>query len=277
MNHPLYEIVTTTAGAISIRNKAVNEIMHNPVGPWAEANALYVEQSRLAERLGAPGEELVLFDVGLGAAANALAALACARRIGPARPLRIVSFERDLDLLAFALHHADRFPHFAGWETAVAALLEHNSWTGNRIIWELRRGDFLDVIGRESTRPHLVFYDPYSPKVNQDMWTTACFAKLRARARTDADGGTVLFTYSQATRIRVALLRAGFHVGYGVPTGLKEETTQAATARELLHDPLGKVWFDRWRRSHLRHPFDCSPAEERDVDAFVEDYLRRFA
>ncbi len=80
MSHPLFEIVTTTLGVTSIRHKIVDEIMHNPVGPWAEANALYIEQSKLGQRLAAPGEELILFDVGLGAAANALAALHCAKR-----------------------------------------------------------------------------------------------------------------------------------------------------------------------------------------------------
>lgn len=39
-----FEIVTTTMGATSIRDNRVNEIMHNPVGPWAEANALCVDQ-----------------------------------------------------------------------------------------------------------------------------------------------------------------------------------------------------------------------------------------
>src|SRR5688572_17471064 len=98
--HPLFEIVTTTAGAISIRNKQVNEIMHNPVGPWVEANALYIDQSHLRERLIEAPEEFVIFDVGLGAAANSLAALACIKSLGPkSRPVRIVSFERELELL----------------------------------------------------------------------------------------------------------------------------------------------------------------------------------
>ena len=52
-----FEIVTTTAGAVSIRNIVVNEIMHNPVGPWREANDLYIKQSLFEERLLAPTED----------------------------------------------------------------------------------------------------------------------------------------------------------------------------------------------------------------------------
>src|SRR4051812_12823188 len=116
MEHPLFEIVTTKTGAVSIRNKLVNEIMHNPVGPWIEANSLYINQSCLRERLSASTDtdnEFVLFDVGLGAAANAVAVLSCARAlIGAgkmARPIRIISFEKDLELLKFALSHVDKF------------------------------------------------------------------------------------------------------------------------------------------------------------------------
>lgn len=267
-----FEIVTTKTGAVSIRNNLVNEIMHNPVGPWKEANALYVEQSGLRERLSQDSQdELVLFDVGLGAAANALAALICARSLpARSRPFRIVSFERDLELLQFAVANASVFEHFHGFETALAQILTSGAWAENGISWILRRGDFLDLIDSETYRPHVIFFDPYSPKVNQDMWTTRCFEKIRHRSREKEAGGTSLFTYSQATRIRVALLKAGFHVGYGIATGLKNETTVATTDLEQLSHPLGTPWFERWRASHDRYPYDCGPEDEKTLDIFIE-------
>ena len=58
-----------------------------------EAQSLYVEQSALAERLRLhPGEdagnaeELVIWDVGLGAAANALAAIRCYDQVTSTMP-----------------------------------------------------------------------------------------------------------------------------------------------------------------------------------------------
>src|SRR5258708_5273066 len=105
-----FEIVTTRMGALSIRDNVSQEIMHNPVGPWIEANSLYIEQSKLRRRLVEDlTTELVIFDVGLGAAANALAVLHCARALAVRRPLRLVSFERDLELLQFALDNANSF------------------------------------------------------------------------------------------------------------------------------------------------------------------------
>ena len=276
--HPLFEIVTTTAGAISIKNKVVNEIMHNPVGPWLEANSLYIEQSNLKEKLrkrdGAPNDEFVIFDVGLGAAANSLAALACLRSLGTeARPVRIVSFEVDLDLLRFALDNSAVFAHFHGFEAMLETLLRDGYYEEDGLKWNLRHGDFLKLIDAEPYRAHLVFYDPYSPKKNEDMWTTSCFTKLRAKSRDVDEGGTDMYTYSQATRIRAAMLLSGFCVGIGKSTGLKETTTEASTDFKALRQPLLAPWLGRWQRSHLRYPFDCTPDQEAAVGAKIESYF----
>ncbi|NJM09541.1 MAG: methyltransferase [Bdellovibrionaceae bacterium] len=274
MNHPLFEVVTTTAGAVSIRNKQLNEIMHNPVGPWAEANALYIEQSRLASRLKEnTQEELVLFDVGLGAAANALAALHCARAAGPdARPLRLVSFERELELLRYTLLHADKFDRFTGFTEVITELLEKGRWSSGRIAWELRHGDFLDAVKTEVYRPHLIYFDPYSSKVNREMWSVSCFKRLRALSRDEAEGGTMLYTYSQATPVRVAILAGGFFVGHGLASGPKEETTIASSVLKDLEHPLGAAWFARWQRSHVKTPYEAKPEEAAALCAWVVEH-----
>lgn len=279
--HPLFEIVTTKTGAVSIRNKSNNETMHNPVGPWLEANLLYVEQSKLREHLSVQTtEELVVYDIGLGAAANAIAAIIaatkdyqrCARsEQSNFRPFRIISFEKDLELLRFALKNANCFAHFSGYETAIDQILNLGSWQNDKISWILRQGNFLDLIDAESYRPHLVFFDPYSPMVNREMWTIRCFEKIRKKSREPNQGGTSLFTYSLATRVRVALLRAGFFVGHGRPTGLKKETTVASTDQKQLGSPLGQRWLDRWRASHDRYPYDCKPGDELELDVYIEN------
>jgi hypothetical protein len=71
----------------------------------AEAEQLYVRQSRLAERLRAlEAPILVLFDVGMGAASNAIAALAESEAApSSAARLELISFERDSGALRMAL------------------------------------------------------------------------------------------------------------------------------------------------------------------------------
>jgi len=271
MKSPRFEVVTTTAGAVSIRNLELNEIMHNPVGPWAEANALYIDQSALKQRLSEPlHDELVVFDVGLGAAANALAVLHCAQSVpNRTRGLRLVSFERDLELLEFALENAGQFEHFRGFEDPMKQLLETGQWSSAGIHWSLHRGDFLKQVALEPARPHIVYYDPYSQKVDRGLWTEAAFRVLRQYSREAGDGGTLILTYSQSTPIRSGLLSAGFFVGRGIPTGFKEETTQAATRLEDLHSPLGEEWLGRWKRSHTKHPFDCLPGDQPRLEQVI--------
>ncbi len=273
LDHPLFEIVTTTTGVVSIRNKTVGEIMHNPVGPWLEANALYIDQSNLKMRLQEnTAQEFVLFDVGLGAAANALATLACARSLGTSsRALKIISFEKDLELLKFAIDHSEKFDHFRNYEKILEQILSQHHWSDEKISWELRAGDFLENIENEIYRPHLVFYDPYSPKMNQEMWTTSVFQKIRKLSRSPEDEGTCLYTYSQSTRIRTALIQAGFFVGIGAPTGLKADTTEASTDRNQLKSPLGPEWLVRWKRSQARYPYGCS--DEEAVARALENYF----
>jgi hypothetical protein len=54
--------------------------------------------------------------------------------------------------------------------------------------------------------------------------------------------------------LRVTLLLAGFFVGRGVATGLKEETTVAANTLELIEHPLDNRWLERARRSDTAEP-----------------------
>jgi tRNA U34 5-methylaminomethyl-2-thiouridine-forming methyltransferase MnmC len=277
LQHPLFEIVRTTTGVLSIRNKVVNEIMHNPVGPWIEANTLYIDQSNLKKFLSeANNSEFVVYDVGLGAAANSLAILACANSLPEShRKLRIVSFEKDLELLRFALSYAEQFEHFHGYEAAIAELLKNKIWSSNAITWELREGDFVDLVRLEASKPHLIYFDPYSPRVNREMWSVQTFKHLQSRFRSLEEGGTRLYTYSQATPIRVAMIMAGFCVGRGQSTGLKKETTEAASHLQLLNSPLAQSWFDRWLKSQEPYPFETRKEDQDSVRAAVTSYMQR--
>src|SRR3954464_3026474 len=121
-----YEVHRAWEGFSSIRQISSGEIMHSRTDPIKEARELYVEQSRLAERLreNPTSGPLVLWDVGLGAAANATAAIEGHERAMPSRPLSIFSFENDLDPLRLALEHETEFPHLRS--ASIRALLAGN-------------------------------------------------------------------------------------------------------------------------------------------------------
>jgi queuine tRNA-ribosyltransferase len=253
-----FSFVTTRDGAPAVVDRDAGEVMHPVIGPAVESERLYVAQSRLADRLAAGGAPLVLFDVGLGAGGNALAAWRCsARAPAGARPLELVSFERELGALTLALG-AEGIARLgigpAELEAARALAAEGRHATA-RTSWRLRLGDALEALATEAARADVVFWDPFSPKANPGLWTLGAFAALRARC---APGATV-FTYSTATATRAALLLAGFAVGVGDPSGPKEQTTAAAVEAGDLARPLDRRWLERLARSSAPFPPDAPP------------------
>jgi queuine tRNA-ribosyltransferase len=141
-----YEIHTSAEGFSSIRQISSGEIMHSVNAPDEEANRLYVEQSRLAVRLmkhESETNELVIWDVGLGAGFNAMAVIhgferTLAKPGGQAlRRLCLVSFEWDLDPLRLALTNHSRFPHLR--HGAPFHILQRGQWkhASNLLDWEL--------------------------------------------------------------------------------------------------------------------------------------------
>ena len=265
-----YEVHTAMEGFSSIRHMASGEIMHSRTPPMVEAQTLYVDQARLAERARLlPGESpetaapLVIWDVGLGAAANAMAALLtyeAAAGTGPVRGLQIISFENDLDPLRLALRHKKRFPYLE--HGAADALAIRGAWHSRRfphLTWRLIRGDFRETLQQAELLPDFIFYDLWSGRTQSQAWTIAAFQQLFDACLSKP---CALFTYSTSTAARIAMLASGWHLAKGVGTGPKSETTIAMTpsAAPGPWPPLGASWLSRWERSHVRYPDDLPEA-----------------
>jgi len=269
-----YDIAESPCGTFSsIRQLSSGERMHSVNNPVDEARALYVEQARLAERLAEPGDApLVIWDVGMGAATNAMAAIRCAEathKNSLGRPLWIVSFEIDLDPLRLAVKHKEvRFPHLrhGGPETVLAG----REWFSKdgRIRWTLLEGDFRLKMA-EAAPPDLVYFDPFSPKVDSPLWTVEVFRALRERC---GDRRVELFTYTNSTRVRAALLASGYYVAAGRGTGPKADTTVAVTQPALSDTFLGTEWLSRWERSTAKYPLDVAEGEWTRFEALVRGH-----
>ncbi len=223
-----YEVHVAPEGFASIRQISSGEIMHARTPPLEEARRLYVEQSRLAERLRADtagnGEPLVVWDVGLGAAANAMAAIQCyeaqAATGAPLRAMQIVSFENDLDSLRLALLYNRDFLYLR--HGGPAGIMQNSHWQSREfpgLSWTLVKGDFLASIDGvrppADVAPEIIFYDPFSGNSDDRLWTLDAFAKLRAAC---AGQASELFTYSASTAVRGTLLAAGWYVAKGRAT-----------------------------------------------------------
>lgn len=251
-------------GVHAVAHLESGEVMHPMAGPWREAHELYVRATALADQLrlrdAAP---LTVFDVGLGAAANALAALATQQALRGAgtrtRDLHIVSFEQDLSALALAIDEAEALVYPLPYLEPLEALLEEGHWAEDGVTWELRQGDFTRLITEEPARAEVVFHDPFSPATNPAMWSVPVFEALYGCRRPGAD--LRLATYSAAYSTRAALLLAGFFVGEG-PRGVRgRHSTVAAVLYGGIHEPLSGAWLRRWQ-----HDADPWPRLSRQGD-----------
>src|SRR5262249_49022526 len=208
--------------------------MHPGLGPAAEAEALYVHQLKLRERLAHHAGEFVIWDVGLGAAANALAVLRSTRDLKAA--IRLVSFDNTTAPLEFALAHKETLGYFDDYDTATRAVIENRRIRfkdgEHEVEWSFELGDFptflahhhrgsetllskSQIANRKSKipSPHAILFDAFSPARNPAMWTLPLFTNLFRLL--DPQRPCALTTYSRSTMFRVTLLLAGFFVGRG--------------------------------------------------------------
>ncbi len=274
-----YEVHRAPEGFCSIRQISSGEIMHSRTPPMQEAHRLYLEQPDLAARLHlSPGENpdaapLVIWDVGLGAAANAMSAILCYEdqaAAAPLRPMHIVSFENDLDPLRLAFLHNREFTYLR--HSAIGGILGAGRWQSPQhagLSWTLLRGDFLAQLAAAPAPPDLIFFDLFSSKTDADQWTLAAFRKIFAACAGHATG---LFTYTCSTPIRAALLAAGFFVARGSATVDKTDTTIALTpaaARTSRHELLGADWLGKWTRSSAKFPADIAPEDQPSFEQMI--------
>jgi hypothetical protein len=253
-----YTLVRLRNGTFSIRSNAYGETMHPGIGPEAEAEALYVRQTDLLRRLATHRGDFVIWDVGLGAAANALTVLARTQIVPTG--LRVLSFDNTDAPLRFALNQHDTLGYLSSRRKVMERLLSERRIQFNdrqrSVDWELFIDDFPKLLHSEEAqewpKPHLILFDPFSPAANPAMWTLPLFQRLFALL--DPSRACLLPTYSRSTMSRVTLLLAGFFVGCGEATGRKEETTLAANTPELIMRPLDQRWLERVQRSDSALP-----------------------
>lgn len=235
-----FELVELKGGGRSLRG-AGGETFHPVVGPMAEAKRLHVEQQRLVERSKGLSP-FVIWDVGLGAAANAIAVLEAMENSAA----ELHSFDLTHEPLKFALQHAQELGYPVPHVRTLEELLEKGSVRVGKVTWRFHLGDFHELLRTQMfPAPHAVLFDPYSPQTNPAMWSLENFRLLRARLSEPC----LLTNYTRSTAVRVTLLLAGFYVGYGIGVGEKDQTTVASNDAALIENPLGRDWIERVRSS----------------------------
>jgi queuine tRNA-ribosyltransferase len=258
-----------------IRDPALNEQMHRGNDPDAEARLLYVEQTQVARTASSSTtKELVIWDLGMGAAHNAMAALRTIESLETRTDLKVelISFENDLDALRLSTKYAQYFPHLR--HAAPHQILSQGAFSSRThpFDWRLIIGDMLETIAA-APGPDVVMFDPFSSLSHPQFWETDFLIRLRGCASTR---GFVLSTYSSATAFRAALLASGYWVFEGVLTGGSRPSTFAFSHFMPTHPAwvesqrLKGEWLQRWRRSSTRFPRSLAVERQSEFAQLVE-------
>lgn len=240
-----YEIVTLKTGIKSVRSILKKETFHPSTGPWYEANELHVRQQCLQSR-SQNIQKFIIWDVGFGAAANAIAAIENLKY--EKNLIEIYSFDKTTSAIEFALSRARDLDYLEDYVEIINQLLcKKVAEPFPHIRWILKVGDFREQLRKTLISPHSILYDPYSPSVNPEMWNLEHFQVLRKCLSNKSP--CLMTCFSRSTSIRTTLLLAGFYVGMGFGIGEKTETTVASNQLQLLLQPLAWGWLNKVQNS----------------------------
>ncbi len=209
-----YEVLITDDGSPTLVDRALGDAMHSGCGAVAESRHVYLENSGVSHRLAAELPTRVL-EVGLGAGLNWL--LTADEAIASSTPLAYVGLESQLPS-GDAIRQL-RFERFVRTPVLVD-----------------RFCDFLDRCGRETSRlepapaislqvncrdaiewscdPSIlsmqpfdaIYFDPYSPSTNPDLWSADFLAVIRGLLAPDGR----LVSYCVSTPVRRVMQSVGF-------------------------------------------------------------------
>lgn len=264
-----YAIGATSAGIPTFFHLATGETLHGQVGPWEEAQNLYISLSGLKTREG----RTVVHDLGLGCGTLALAALDAFSRNSALSQLEILSYDLEMHGVMALIENIKRFPYAEPFRAVLDELVEKgatqfSTLDGREAVWRFIQGDFAltsaDILPCEH-KANVIFFDFFSPKSLPKLWTCDVFKNIFRNATEDS----ILITSSSATSTRAALAAAGFYVGLAPASGKRQHSTVASKQLRNLELPLPPSWKETFNRSHVAF---CA-AEDAESQSFIRQKI----
>jgi tRNA U34 5-methylaminomethyl-2-thiouridine-forming methyltransferase MnmC len=190
-----HQLVITKDQSLSLFNETFQENLHSTEGAISETIYNFIEGCEL---LNHKGPVLSVLEVGFGTGLGFFETLKFLRKFFPEKKLMFYSLEIDRDLALWALRDLpftqnSNFLESCGPDYYLRVILGE----ATKSLEDIKIGPF-----------DAIYHDPFSPKKNPTLWTKEWFAKLLSLAGPKC----ILSTYSAATSIRLALLKAGWGV-----------------------------------------------------------------
>ncbi|WP_456455554.1 tRNA (5-methylaminomethyl-2-thiouridine)(34)-methyltransferase MnmD [Thermovibrio sp.] len=226
--------VKTEDGSLTLFSEEFKEPYHSiTAGAITESVEKFIEPTRL--KIKAKEGKVNLLDSCFGLGYNTLTAVRETLKENPRAQIEVVGFEKDLRVIEKSLKILPR--ELRAYSFILKELLKNKNchrdiltlnFASCRVKVKVFIGEGREIL-REISRYYrgfadAIFHDPFSPKVNPELWTYEFFLLLRKTVKEDG----ILATYSSSTPIRRALYMAGFGVKEGVAVGRKSRSTVAS-------------------------------------------------
>lgn len=230
---------STGDGSHTLFSRRFDQHYHNPNGAVAESRHNFFEKNGLLDDLAGP-PDLSILEIGFGTGLNFLLLLDYYRRFDSTARIDYYSVE------AYPVDGDTARAFNYGTFLQDPSLAEHLP----RIFEEQQSGfnryrpfprvtlhlfsELFDEFRPESPGPEAdyIFHDPFSPGVNEELWTGEVFRRLAGWS----SPGVVLTTYSAASKARGAMAWAGWCVAREQGAlGKREMTIASLDPRRLEH------------------------------------------
>lgn len=231
------DIYLTKDGSTTLVSKQFGQFYHNPNGAASENLHVFFKTSGLIEKLR-ESASLTILEIGFGTGLNFILLLDICQKMGLSIPIRFYSVEA-FPVNAETARQIDfrKHLHAPGLNDAIPALFS-NLKKGINIkkVPEFPMAELHLFIGRfidfsaDDLKVDFIFHDPFSPEVNEELWTGDVFQQLADFSH----GETVLTTYCAATKARGAMAISGWHVARAPGALGKREMTIASRSAEKL-------------------------------------------
>ncbi|WP_456399810.1 tRNA (5-methylaminomethyl-2-thiouridine)(34)-methyltransferase MnmD [Persephonella sp.] len=250
--------IITADGTETLFNEEFGEAYHSTkAGAYTESLEKFIKPTKVVEKSLKNGKVSIL-DVGFGLGYNVSTAIYEIRKNSNAAVIDVVSVEKDINV--FNKIRKLNKPNFLKevydliLSGDFSSQFEYKIYTVNKdnvslkvIFGEGRK--VLKFMSKEGKKFDAVFYDPFSPKVNTEMWTVNIFKLVRNLMMDDS----ILATYSASLAVRKGLIEAGFKIGLVDPVGRKSFSTVASVNGEI--PPITKKEKLRLENSPFAVPY----------------------
>jgi len=229
--------ITTDDGSASAYSNHYEQAYHNPGGAYSESVHNFIETPRLDEIISAK-QNISIFETGFGTGLNLLLVLDLFLKNDRAEQLHYQTVEaypvkEDL----FRSFNYEQFVSDDSLIDQVAAIFaglkegQNQFSLYHNVSVSVFKGYFRDM-KKPKAQVDVIFHDPFSPRVNPELWTPESFSTLYKISSNDA----LMTTYCAASKARAAMAVAGWFVASAPGALGKREMTVASKNRDNLND-----------------------------------------